>query len=71
VTQLERDWLVADGKGDVAALRRIIADDFHGGCLDGHVLSKEDIIPQASGPGGFAGRHRQKPVCAFLEIRAF
>jgi ketosteroid isomerase-like protein len=55
VTQLERDWLAADAKGDVTALSRIIADDFIGRSPDGHVLSKEDIIPQGSGPGGFAG----------------
>jgi ketosteroid isomerase-like protein len=55
VTQLERDWLTADGKGDTAALRRIIADDFIGSSFDGGLLSKEDIIPQGGGPGGFAG----------------
>jgi len=55
VTQLERDWLVADGKGDAASLRRIIADDFIGSSFDGGLLSKEDIIPQGGGPGGFAG----------------
>ena|SRR5438270_6404323 len=55
VTQLERDWLTADGKGDAASLRRIIADDFIGSSFDGGLLSKEDIIPQGGGPGGFAG----------------
>src|SRR5690242_17308940 len=52
--QLERDWLTADGKGDAASLRRIIADDFIGSSFDGGLLSKEDIIPQGGGPGGFA-----------------
>ena len=55
VKQLERDWLTADGKGDAASLRRIIADDFIGSSFDGGLLSKEDIIPQGGGPGGFAG----------------
>ena len=55
VAQLERDWLAADAKGDVAGLRRIIADDFIGNSPDGHVLSKSDIVPQGGGPGGFAG----------------
>ena len=55
LTQLERDWLAADGKGDAASLRRIIADDFIGSSFDGGVLSKQDIIPQGGGPGGFAG----------------
>jgi ketosteroid isomerase-like protein len=55
VAQLERDWLAADGKGDVAALRRIVADDFIGQSFDGPVLSKDDVIPQGGGPGGFAG----------------
>ncbi len=55
VTQLERDWLTADGKGDAASLRRLIADDFIGSSFDGGLLSKEDIIPQGGGPGGFAG----------------
>jgi ketosteroid isomerase-like protein len=55
VAQLERDWLAADGKGDAASLRRIIADDFIGSSFDGGVLSRGDIIPQGGGPGGFAG----------------
>lgn len=55
VTQLERDWLTADGKGDVAWLRRIISDNFIGSTFNGGLLSKEDIIPQGTGPGGFAG----------------
>jgi ketosteroid isomerase-like protein len=55
VAQLERDWLTADGKGDATSLRRIIADDFIGSSFDGGLLSKEDIIPQSGGAGGFAG----------------
>jgi ketosteroid isomerase-like protein len=55
VTQLERDWLTADGNGDAVSLRRIIADDFIGSSFDGGLLSKQDIVPQGGGPGGFAG----------------
>lgn len=55
VAQLERDWLTADGKGDLVSLRRMIADDFIGSSFDGSLLSKDDIIPQTGGPGGFAG----------------
>ena len=55
VTQLERDWLTADGKGDVAFLRQMIADDFIGSSFDGGLLNKEDIMPQGGKPGGFAG----------------
>jgi ketosteroid isomerase-like protein len=55
VAQVERDWLAADAKGDAAWLRRIISDDFIGSSFDGGLLGKEDIIPQGSGPGGFAG----------------
>ena len=55
VTQLERDWLTADAKGDVASLRRIISDDFIGSSFDGQILSKHDIVPDEVGPGGFAG----------------
>ena len=55
VRQLERDWLAADGKGDVASLRQIIADDFIGSNFQGQVLSKHDIVPEHAGPGGFAG----------------
>jgi ketosteroid isomerase-like protein len=36
-------------------LRRIIADDFIGSSFDGTVLSKQDIVPERTGPGGFAG----------------
>ncbi len=55
VTQLEHDWLAADAKGDLAALRRIISEDFIGSSFDGSVLRKHDIIPENPGPGGFAG----------------
>ena len=55
VTQVERDWLAADAKGDVASLRRIISDDFIGSSFDGSLLNKGDIIPEGTGPGGFAG----------------
>jgi Domain of unknown function (DUF4440) len=55
VTQLERDWLTADGKGDVAFLRQVIADDFIGSSFDGGLLNKEDIIPLGGTPGGLAG----------------
>jgi ketosteroid isomerase-like protein len=55
VKQVERDWLVADAKGDLDSLRRIISDDFIGSNFEGDVLSKQDIIPERTGPGGFAG----------------
>jgi len=55
VMQLERDWLVADAKGDLPSLRRIISDDFIGSSFEGEVLSKKDIVPEEMGPGGFAG----------------
>ena len=55
VAQVERDWLAADAKGDAGRLRQIIADDFIGSTFDGGLLNKDDIIPEGSGPGGFAG----------------
>src|SRR5712691_8499050 len=55
VMQLERDWLAADAKGDATSLRRIISDDFIGSSFDGGLLNKNDIIPEGTGPGGFAG----------------
>jgi len=55
VAQLERDWLAADAKGDAARLRQIIADDFIGSSFNGSLLNKDDIIPEGTGPGGFAG----------------
>lgn len=55
IMHVERDWLAADGKGDVASLRQIISDDFMGSSFDGGLLTKEDIIPEGGGPGGFAG----------------
>lgn len=54
VAQLERDWLAADGKGDVANLRGIVADDFIGQ-FDGPVLTKEDLIPRDGYRGKFVG----------------
>ena len=58
VTQVERDWLAADAKGDVASLRRIISDDFIGSSFDGSLLNKGDIIPEGTGPAGLLGRLR-------------
>jgi hypothetical protein len=56
VAQLERDWLAADAKGDVALLRQIISDDFIGCSFEGGLLAKRDIIPEGpTSPGGFAG----------------
>ena len=55
ITQLERDWLAADAKGDSAALRHIIADGFLGSSFNGGLLSKQDIVPEEGAPGGFAG----------------
>jgi Domain of unknown function (DUF4440) len=52
--QLERDWLAADAKGDVGSLRGIISDDFIGSGFNGRLLRKEDIMPEAGTPGGFA-----------------
>ena len=55
VAQLERDWLAADAKGDTAALNSIVADDFIGSAFNGHMLDKQDLMPEAGTPGGFAG----------------
>jgi hypothetical protein len=55
IAQLERDWLAADARGDAASLGKIVADDFIGSTFNGHLLSKQDIIPQGGGPSGFAG----------------
>ena len=55
VMQLERNWLAADGSGDLASLRRIISDDFIGSSFEGQILNKHDIVPERAGPGGFAG----------------
>lgn len=55
ISKLERDWLAADGKGDAAHLREIIADDFIGSSFNGNPLTKDDIIPMDGSPGGFAG----------------
>jgi len=66
VIQLERDWLAADAKGDTASLQRIIADDFIGSSFDGRLLFKQDLIPERSGPGGFAGA-----VPAATNVRIF
>ena len=55
VAQLERDWLAADAKADIAWFDRTLADDFIGAAFDGPPLTKHDIIPPAGRPGGFAG----------------
>jgi ketosteroid isomerase-like protein len=55
ILQLERDWLAASIKGDIASLRRIVADDFMGESRDGRLLSKEDVIPREPGAAAFEG----------------
>src|SRR5438876_9179344 len=55
VTQVERDWLAADAKGEVASLRRIIPDDFIGSSFDGSSLNKGDLTPESTEPGRLAG----------------
>jgi len=55
VAQLERDWLAADAKADIAWFEKTLADDFVGAAFDGPLLSKRDIIPPAGKPGGFTG----------------
>ena len=55
VAQLERDWLTADASGDSAAFDRIVANDFIGSAFNGTMLTKQDIMPQSSRPGGLAG----------------
>jgi ketosteroid isomerase-like protein len=55
VSQLERDWLAAEAKGDSTAFDRIVADDFIGSAFNGMMLSKQDIMPQEGNPGGLAG----------------
>ena len=57
VLQLERDWLAASIKGDVASLRQIVADDFMGESRDGRLLNKDDVIPRQAGAGPPRQRH--------------
>lgn len=47
--QLVQDWLGAEERGDVAALRKMFADDFIGTAFGGNIVMKEDVIPQSSG----------------------
>jgi ketosteroid isomerase-like protein len=45
ITKLERDWLSAEATGDLAALRRLVADDFMGASIGPGVLTKDDVVP--------------------------
>jgi ketosteroid isomerase-like protein len=47
--QLVRNWLDADARGDLAALDRLIADDFMG-FAHGNIVSKDDIAPADAPP---------------------
>src|SRR5713226_2406750 len=47
--QIERDWLSAEAKGDLATLRRLFADDFIGMAFGGNIVNKEDVIPPEGG----------------------
>jgi ketosteroid isomerase-like protein len=54
VRKLERDWLDAYEKKDVAAMTAIVADDFTITFSDGSMLMKPQIIESLKRPGGTA-----------------
>jgi ketosteroid isomerase-like protein len=47
IVKLEQDWLAAEASGNMAPLRRLIADDFIGTGPGGNVLNKGDIVPES------------------------
>jgi hypothetical protein len=68
VTQLERDWLTADGKGNAASLRRIIADDFIGSSFDSGLLSRKTSFRKEEDRAGSPVPPQAIPMCESLAI---
>jgi len=62
LVKMEREWLEAETKGDVASLDRMYAEDFIGTTPDGNVVFKEDVVPSAE----MQGRSRL-PKCTLKE----
>lgn len=52
VLKLTHEWIVAEERGDRAALGRIIGDDFMGTGPMGTIVFKEDVIPMEGSQGG-------------------
>ena len=48
--KLCRAWLEAESKGDLAALGRILADDFMGMTFSGTIVAKHDVVPADETP---------------------
>jgi hypothetical protein len=61
---LERQWLDAEVRGDVAALDKMFAGDFIGTAPGGNIVTKEDIVPPAEyeGRGRFPGATLKETV---------
>ena len=53
LVRMEKEWLDAEARGDLAALDKMFADDFIGTAFGGNVVSKEDVIPREGGGGRF------------------
>ena len=49
VRAVVQGWLDAEGRGDRAALGRLIAGDFVGHAYGGNIVYREDIIPHEEG----------------------
>jgi len=65
--KLEQTWLDAEAVPDLAALRKMFADDFMGTAFGGGVLSKSDIIP----PDGSTATHMPKSVLKDSTVRVY
>jgi hypothetical protein len=65
--KLEQTWLDAAAVPDLAALRRIFADDFMGTSFGGGVLSKTDVVP----PDGSTASHMPKSVLKDSTVRLY
>jgi len=51
LVKMERQWLEAEAKGDIAALDRMYASDFIGTTPGGDIVFKEDVVPPAEMQG--------------------
>ena len=57
VLQVQRNWLQASQKADIAALREIIDDSFVGNTPNNHIIDKENLFPPSGSGPMFANTH--------------
>jgi len=67
VLETQRQFVAAMGSKDVAALKRIIADDFLGVGAGGHIAGKAPMLDFHEGPTSFAAVKMEDPIVKIFD----